>query len=65
MKNLYGMAIMTSAGLTAGNFIWQIITNYEWGVATERSLYELAAISVLTGLLAYHRRNRNPIKSDM
>ena len=65
MKTLYAMAIVTFVGLTTGNFIWQIIMNYEWRVATERSFYQFVAISVLTGLLAYHRRNRNPIKSNM
>ncbi|OGG68405.1 hypothetical protein A3H77_02515 [Candidatus Kaiserbacteria bacterium RIFCSPLOWO2_02_FULL_56_11] len=53
MKHLLPTAVSSFVGMTAGNFIFQLMTNApEWGVATERSFFQFVAIALFVGLMA-------------
>jgi hypothetical protein len=60
MKYLSATAMVSSIGLTVGNFLWQAVTSYEWGVAAERSFFQFAAIVTFAGMLYFNNRTPSP-----
>jgi|GEM_PF-4530338 len=63
MKGLYITAITAFIGITAANFVWQAFTGQAWGVAIERSWFQLGAIVILTRLLVT-KQTRSPITKE-
>ncbi len=41
---MFVTAVGLWAGLTVGNFLWQLATKKEWGVAIERSFFQAVAL---------------------
>lgn len=47
----------TTLGLIVGNFAYQALTGAQWGIAMERSFFQLVAIITIWSVIAI-RRNR-------
>jgi hypothetical protein len=59
---LTATAIACSVGLTAGNFVWQLMTgDPQWNIAVERSFFQLMAIAAFWWIA---NRNMRKFRSD-
>ena len=56
-KTLLLAVISCIIGLTAGNFVWQLMTgDYQWGLAVERSFFQFVAIVVFGWIVTLNAR---------
>jgi hypothetical protein len=56
MLKIVVVATLTSVALVASNFVYQASTGMNWGVAIERSYFQLLAIVIFTAGLAAVRK---------
>ena len=57
-SDLLKVAIIWTLTLAAGNFAQQYVGQKDWGKATERSLFQMAAIFMVVGTVTAVRRRK-------